>query len=279
MTRATLVEANGARIPAIGLGTWPLTGEACSEAVRVALEVGYRHIDTAAIYGNEEAVGAGLRAGGVPRDEIFVTTKVWWENLGGAKLERSAEASLQRLGLDQVDLLLIHWPNPDLSVAEVIPGLCAAKRAGLARHIGISNFTAAMVEEAVKITTEPLVDNQCEYHPYLDQSRVMAATRRHGLAFTSYSPLGRAGLTEEPVLRDIAAAHGKTFAQVILRWHVQQPGVVAIPKASSRAHIAENLDVFDFALSEEEMRRISALARSGARVVNPVFAPAWDNAA
>ena len=279
MSHAPLVRANGAAIPAIGLGTWQLRDEGCVEAVRWALDAGYRHVDTASMYGNEEAVGEGLRAGGVRRDEVFVTTKVWPDDLAPGDLERSTEASLRRLGLDHVDLLLIHWPNAAIPLRGSIEALCKVKRAGLARHIGVANFTVALIEEAVRLAGEPLVTNQCEYHPYLDQGPVLAACRRHGLALTSYCPIGRAAVLSERAVRDIARAHGKTPAQVVLRWHVQQPGVVAIPKSGDKGRIKENIAVFDFALTDEEMRRIADLARRDGRMVAPSFAPEWDAAA
>lgn len=279
MSHAPLVHANGAAIPALGFGTWQLSGDACTEAVGWALEAGYRHIDTASMYGNEEAVGAGMRASRLPRDQVFVTTKVWHDDLAPGDLERSAEASLRRLGLDAVDLLLIHWPNSGIPLRGTMEVLSRAKRQGLARHIGVANFTVALLEEAVALSGEPLVTNQCEYHPFLDQAPVLAACRRHGLSFTSYSPLGKAAALSEPLLRDIAAAHGKTPAQVVLRWHVQQPGVVAIPKSGNRQRMTENLGIFDFTLSDEEMRRISALARPDGRLISPGFAPDWDMAA
>ena len=272
---APLVRANGAEIPAIGLGTWQLRGDAASEAVAHALTVGYRGIDTAAMYDNEEAVGAGIRAAGRPRDEVFVTTKVWYTDLAPADLQRSAEASLKRLGLSEVDLLLIHWPNAAIPLEGTIAALCEAKRRGLARHVGVSNFPVALVERAVTAATEPLVANQCEYHPRLDQSKVIAACRRHGLAFISYCPIGKGALLETPAVTDIAARHGRTPAQVVLRWHVQQ-GVAAIPKSGNATRIAENLDVFGFALSDEEMRTLASLARPDGRMVDPGWAPRWD---
>ncbi len=279
MTDPITVEANGARIPAIGFGTWQLQGDACADAVRWGLEIGYRHIDTAAMYDNEEAVGAGLRASGLDRDSVFVTTKVWPSDLAPGALERSAEASLKRLGLSAVDLLLIHWPSADVPVADSVRALANAKRRGLARHIGISNFSAKLVEQAVAATDEPLVTNQCEYHPYLNQDRVRAAGRRHGMAFTSYCPLGRGELIGDATVRAIADARGKTPAQVLLRWHVQQPGTIAIPRSSNHGRIAENLAVFDFSLSDEEMRRLSSLARPDGRIVSPAWALPLDEVA
>ena len=279
MPTAHLVDANGAQIPALGLGTFRLEGDACVEAVRTAIAAGYRHIDTAKMYANEKEVGAGIAACGVPRDDLFVTTKVWWEDIAPGDLERSAEASLKRLGLSVVDLLLIHWPNKAVPVADCIGALCEAKRRGLARHIGISNFPSAMVREAVRLASEPIVANQVEYHPRLTQSAVLAATREAGMALTSYCPLGRGEILADPTVASIATAHGRTPAQIVLRWHVQQPGVVAIPKSGNAERIAQNLDVFDFALADEEMLAISGLARPDGRVVDPAFAPEWDRTA
>jgi diketogulonate reductase-like aldo/keto reductase len=276
MPTAPLVHAHGAAIPAIGLGTWPLKGEECTAAVMEALRVGYRHVDTARMYDNEEAVGSGLKGSGVPRDEIFVTTKVWYEDIAAGNLERSAEASLRRLGLDTVDLLLIHWPSPEVSVEDSVAALCNAKRKGLARHVGISNHPVALMKRALEAATEPLVVNQCEYHPQLDQSAVLGTCRDNGMAFVSYSPIGRGGMLADPTIAGIAARHGKTPAQVVLRWHVQQPGVVAIPKSGNPTRIGENIALFDFELSDDEMARLHAMARPDGRMIAPVFAPEWD---
>ncbi|NNM72907.1 aldo/keto reductase [Enterovirga aerilata] len=274
---APFVHANGAAIPAIGFGTWTLNGERCVEAVGWALQAGYRHIDTAARYENEVEVGEALRVSGLARDEIFVTTKVWWTDIAPGALERSAEASLGRLGLDQVDLLLIHWPNPAVPLAASTAALCRTRKLGLARHVGVSNYPSAMLDEAVRLASEPLVANQVEYHPFLDQGPVRRACGRHGMALTAYAPLGRASAVRDPTLARIAAAHGRSVPQIILRWHMQQPGIVAIPRSGSREHIVQNLDVFGFALSDEEMARISALARPDGRIIDPDFAPTWDD--
>jgi diketogulonate reductase-like aldo/keto reductase len=276
MTTVPFVEANGARIPCLGLGTWTLRDRSCSDAVRWALQAGYRHVDTAAMYGNEEAVGAGLREAGLSRDEVFVTTKVWHSDLAPDDLRRSVEASLRRLAVSHVDLVLIHWPNGEIPLTGTLQALSQVKRQGLARHIGVSNFSARLVEEAVRLSDEPLAVNQCEYHPYLDQSLVRDACRRHGLAFTSYCPLGKGDLTNDPVIRAIASTHGRTPAQVVLRWHVQQPATIAIPKSGNRIRIAENLDIFGIALSEDEMRRISGLARFDGRMVYPSWQVEFD---
>jgi diketogulonate reductase-like aldo/keto reductase len=279
MPQAHLVQANGAAIPAIGFGTWTLTEDACIEAVGWALGAGYRHLDTARMYGNEAEVGQGLKASGLGRDEVFVTTKVWWTDIAPGDLERSVEGSLGRLGLDKVDLLLIHWPNPAVPLADSTAALCRVKAEGLARHIGVSNYPSALLDEAVRLATEPLVCNQVEYHPYLDQSAVKRACERHGMAMTAYSPLGRSALLADTTIKAIAEGHGRSVSQVVLRWHMQQPGIVAIPRSTKRQNIVSNLDVFGFELTPDEMAHISALARPDGRFVDPDFAPGWDRAA
>jgi len=271
------VAANGANIPAIGFGTWPLKGEECVGAVRCALESGYDHVDTAAMYDNEAEVGEGIRASGRSRDSVFLTTKVWYDNLGDGDLQRSAENSLRLLGFDDVDLLLIHWPNLNIPLAESIGALCDARRRGLARNIGVSNFPSAMLNEAVKIADEPLCANQVEYHPFLNQDAVLGACRAHGMAMTAYAPIARAGdLLRQSVIRDLAREKQRTEAQIVLRWHLQQEGVVAIPKSANPDRIRSNLALNDFALSDEEMSRISALARPDGRTIDPAWRPKWD---
>ncbi len=273
------VHAHGADIPVLGLGTWPMKGATCVEAVSHALQVGYRHLDTAAMYGNEEEVGRGLRRSGLRRADVFLTTKVWWTDIGEGALQRSAEASLRRLSVSYADLILIHWPNKDIPLAESIRALCAVKKHGLARHIGVANFPADMLRQAVDLASEPLVANQCEYHPMLNQDAVLAAVRGFNSAFVSYSPLGRGGLMEDPVVTEIARRLQRTPAQIILRWHIQQPRVCAIPKSADPRRIEENFQVFDFALAEEDMAALSGLARPDGRIIDPDWAPAWDKAA
>ena len=269
--------AHGAEIPAIGFGTSGL-GSGAAAAVDAALKAGCRHIDAARKYGTEEGVGEGMRASGVPRGEIFLTTKVSHENLRPKDFARSVDESLRALGVDYVDLLLIHWPNPQIPISEPIPALAKAKREGLTRHIGVANFPVALLDEAVRLCPEPLVTDQVEYHPYLDQSKVLAACRRHGMVLTAYCPLGRGRLFKDPVLAEIAQKKGRTLAQIALRWLVQQGDVVPIPRSSNPARIAENLAVFDFELSEEEMARISALKRPGGRIANPsAYGAPWDS--
>ena len=269
----------GAQIPAIGLGTFRLNGASAVSAVSGALALGYRHLDTAAMYDNEKQVGEGMRASGVARDQVFVTTKVWTTDIAKGDLQASAQASLSRLKLDQVDLLLIHWPNKDILLAHSIEALCDAKQRGYARNIGVANFPAAMLDDAVRLAAthgEQIATNQCEYHPRLSQAKVLEACRRHGVVFVSYSPLGQGRLTEDEAIASIAARHGKTPSQIVLRWHVQQEGVAAIPKAGSEGHQRDNLDVFGFVLPEEDMRAIAALAKPDGRMVKPGFMPEWD---
>ena len=254
-----VVKANGAEIPVLGFGTYPLKGETAREAVGAALDAGYRHIDTAAMYGNEAEVGEAIRAQGTPRDEIFVTTKVWPIDIAAGRLVASAEASIEKLGIGPVDLLLIHWPAPGMAVANQVTQLCEARRRGLAKFIGVSNFSPEQVEEAVRSADVPLVANQIEHHPGLDQRATFDACRKHGMAITSYSPLGKGRLLRDRALVALAREKRKTAAQIVLRWHIQQPGNIAIPKSADPKRIAENMQIFDFELSDEEMQRVSAL--------------------
>ena len=270
------VEANGARIPALGLGTMTLKGDVCVTAVSTALKQGYVHLDTAERYGNETEVGEGLRASGLDRGQVFVTTKVYQDKLAPADFERSFEESLQKLKLSSVDLLLIHWPNPNVPLADTMRALCKAKADGRARHIGIANFTLPLIEEAVKLATEPLVTNQIEVHPFLDQSKVIAACRRHGLSVTAYCPLARGKVPGDPVLTRIGQAHHKSASQAALRYLVQL-GVIVIPRSSNAERLAQNMAIFDFKLSDAEMAEIGKLKRPDGRVVNPPHAPKWDN--
>jgi 2,5-diketo-D-gluconate reductase B len=269
------VEANGARIPAVGLGTWDLRRRTCAGIVEQALRLGYRHIDTAEMYGNEREVGEGLRASGISRDDVFITTKVWPDNLAPADLERSTKESLARLRLSHVDLLLIHWPSPRIPLADTLGALCRMKQAGFARHIGISNFTVPLIEEAVRLATEPLVTNQIEWHPYIDQSKVVVACRRHGLSVTAYSPIARGRAGNDSQLQRIGMHHGKTAGQVSLRFLIQE-GAVVIPRTSKPERLKENMTIFDFELDQAEMDEIRGLSGRSARVVDWSGAPNWD---
>ncbi len=264
-------------IPALGFGTSPLTGGLSAETVLAALKSGYRHIDTARKYGTEPAVGEALRASGVPRQDIFLTTKVSHENLRADDFARSVDESLAALGVDYVDLLLVHWPNPQIALSETMPALASAKRRGLARHIGVANFNISQLDQAVELCPEALVALQAEFHPFLDQSKLLAAARRHKLVYVAYCPLARGRLFGDPVLADIAEKRGRSVAQVALRWLLQQD-VAAIPFSSKPQRIADNFNVFDFALTDDEMKRIAALKRADGRVANPAgrVPGGWD---
>jgi diketogulonate reductase-like aldo/keto reductase len=263
-------------MPQVGFGTSQL-GD-CAELVTTALRLGYRHIDTAWKYGSEKGVGAGIRASGVPRSEIFLVTKVSHEYLRAADFARSLDESLKNLQVDYVDLLHVHWPSMDrVPLAETMGALAQAKRRGLTRHIGVANFNIALLEQARHACPEPLATLQAEYHPYLDQRKLLDYCRRQGMIFTAYCPLARGRVFTDPVLAEIARARGKSVAQVVLRWLLQQGNIAPIPRSSNPGRIAQNLDLSGFTLDEGEMQRIHALARPDGRIANPAGrAPAWD---
>jgi diketogulonate reductase-like aldo/keto reductase len=269
------IQANGAKIPAIGLGTWELRGRTCARIVEQALRLGYRHIDTAQMYENEREVGEGLRASGVKRDQVFLTTKVWPSHFAPHDLERSARESLVRLRLTEVDLLLLHWPNPQVPLVETLGALAQVRQQGLARHIGVSNFTVALIEEAVAACPAPLVCDQVEYHPYLDQTRVREACARHGMALVAYSPIAKGRIRNDRALLRIGDRYRKSAAQVCLRWLVQQ-NVSAIPRTSRLERLSENIEIFDFELSAAESAEISAMSRGDGRLTDFGFSPKWD---
>ena len=248
----------GRGMPALGLGTWQLRGGACERAVRTALELGYRHIDTAEMYGNEAEVGAAIRAAGVDRADLFITTKVWPDHFRAPALRRAAEDSLRRLGTDHVDLLLLHWPNPAIPLAEPIGALDALHDEGKALAIGVSNFDAALLKEAQALARAPIACDQVRMHVQSPQRELLAHARSQGIAVTAYSPLGQGGLRDHPTLARIGARHGRTAAQVALRWILQHEGVAAIPKASGEKHLRENLDVFSWSLDDAEMAEIAS---------------------
>lgn len=266
----------GSRIPALGFGTWHLRGQEGCDAVRYAIDVGYRHIDTAARYENEEEVGRAIAQSGLPRSDFFVATKLRYLELDPDQIERRTIESLERLGMEQVDLLMPHWPSPTFPVADVMKALRHVQDKGYARRIGLSNFPLAQVREALEAFGAPLFANQVEYHPFLDQSTVLAGLRAEGMLLTACVPLARGAIETDPVIGAIGEARGRSPAQVTLRWLVQQNGVIAIPKASRREHIKSNFEIFDFTLTDAEMARIGAL-RGGRRLVDPDWATVvWD---
>lgn len=238
-----------------------------------ALAAGYRHIDTAAMYDNEAEVGRGLRASGIDRSEVWLTTKVWVDALEPQELRASLERSLHRLEVDQVDLLLMHWPSPDVPLERTLEAMTKLREERKTREIGVSNFPSALFREALDLA--PVIVNQVEYHPFLSADAVLEVCEERDVELTAYRPLAKGKVDGEPVLHAIAAAHGKTPAQVALRWLIGQPRVSAVPKASTPERRRENLDVFDFELSPEEHARIDALPKDR-REVKVAWAPDWD---
>jgi diketogulonate reductase-like aldo/keto reductase len=249
------VEAGGATIPKLGVGTWRMRGRECTEAVERALEMGYRHVDTAEYYDNHRAVGEGLARAAVDREDVFLTTKVWRTNLRAADVRRSVEQALEDLGVDDVDLLLIHWPNRSVPVEETL-GAMAEYHPDRVRHLGISNFSVSQLREAREAVDVPVVADQVEYHPHERRDDLLTACIDDGVCLTAYSPLAKGRLVDDDTLVEIGERHDRTAAQVALRWLLQQPNVAAIPKASSEAHLRENLGAFGFELSGAEMDRI-----------------------
>ena len=263
----------GTAVPALGFGTFRLPGDDCREGVEHALGIGYRHIDTAQGYHNEEFVGEGLRRAGVPREDIFLVSKVSPDNFAGDGAATSTLESLRKLGTDYVDLMLLHWPNPEVPLEEPLTALARLQREGAVRHIGVSNFPPSLVEQAGAVTE--LFCNQVEYHPYLSQTRLLEQAQRHDLLLTAYCPIARGKVLDDPVLRDIGARHGKTPAQVTLRWLAQQERVAAIPKSAHAQRRMDNFDIFDFELSDDEMKAVFALDREQ-RLVDPAGGPDWE---
>lgn len=272
-TQAQTVTVRGVEVPKLGYGTYQVEGGEAYEGVLDALELGYRHVDTARVYGNERDVGRGIADAGVPREELWLTTKVWRDDAAADDVRRSCEAQLADLQVDYLDLLLLHWPA-EAPLAETLGALDALREEGLTRHVGVSNFPSALLREAVQLA--PIFTNQVEYHPYLPQGPVMHACLEHDVLLTAYSPFARGLVFQDPLLAEIGARYGKSAGQVSLRWLLDQPNVIAIPKASSRDRRAENLDVFDFDLTDEERGAIAALSHRHLRTSDPDFAPAWD---
>ncbi|WP_176059382.1 aldo/keto reductase [Paraburkholderia sp. BCC1876] len=272
------VHAGNAAIPAIGFGTYGMTAADIHRVIPAALGAGFRHIDTAQIYGNEGEIGRCVAASGIPRSEVFLTTKVWVSNYPEQLFEASVDESLRKLETDYIDLLLLHWPGSHVPLAEQIAGLNAVVRAGKVRHIGVSNFNRALMAEAIQLSAAPLVTNQFEYHPYLNQSLLIDSTLQAGLAVTGYCGMAVGRVFAEPTLKEIAARHERSVAQIVLRWLVQQRGMVALSRTTRIDRLAENLAVFDFELTSADMTEIYALATADSRIVDPPgLAPRWDS--
>jgi 2,5-diketo-D-gluconate reductase B len=269
------VEAHGCRIPQIGLGTMTLTGEAGVQAIKTALKIGYRHLDTAAHYGNEKENGEALRASGVKREDVFITTKIRQDDAMPDDFARMLDQSLANLKLPQVDLLLIHWPSKTVPLKLTIGALCKAKKDGKTKHVGVSNFTTALLDEAWAVTSEPLVCNQIEVHPFINQDKIIAASKKRGMAVVAYVPIARGKVPGAGALERIGKAHGKSAAQVSLRYLIER-GLIPIPRSTKPERLKENFEVFDFKLSDAEMAELKKLNATNMRVVNPPHAPVWD---
>ena len=266
--------ANG--IPVLGYGTYPLTGAECRDGVAMALDLGIRHIDTAQLYDNEKDVGHAIAKSGLRRDEIYLVTKVARDNLGRRHFMHSVEESLDKLGVEQVDLLLIHWPPAEADFDQALDSLCAAQGSGLAREIGVSNFTIALMRRAAKRAGQKLINNQVEFHPLLDQSQVRAEAEKLGMVLSAYSPLGRGAVLKDPVVVEVATRLKRPPSEIALRWIIQQ-GVVAVPMTTKRDNARSNLKVLDFELSPADMARLSEASRQNRRLVSPLgWAPKWD---
>ncbi len=275
-----IVTRGECRIPAIGFGTYKLDPGLGTEAVATALSVGYRHIDAAQLYDNEAEVGEALVASGIPRDELFVATKVRADRNAPDDFLRSVEQSLRDLRLDRVDLLLVHWPVFPQGLPATIGALLEARERGWTRFVGVSNFNRPQLREAQAVAVGTLVTNQVEYHPFLDQTAMLAELRGQGMLLSAYSPLARGRIAQDPVITQIAARHGRSSGQITLRWLVQQGDVVAVPKASGAERMRANLSVFDFALDAAEMAAIAALGAAGLRLVAPAdLSPDWNREA
>ncbi len=269
-----ILETNLLAIPRIGLGTWQLRGAEASAAVEGAIGLGYRHIDTAAMYGNEEAVGAGIKASGLKREEIFLTTKVWWTELAPDALRASAEASLKRLGTPYADLIHIHWPAKGMDLAASLTALAKLRTDGLARAVGVCNFPPGLLKRALDLRIAPIAALQVECHVYLWQEKLAALCREHDLALTAYSPVAKAQVNDDPALQAIARKHGATPVQVAIAWLMAQPNLVAIPKSGRAQGQKENLAAASLSLDAEDLAAIAALPKDR-RLVNPDFAPDW----
>lgn len=262
-------------MPRLGLGTWPMKGAECQAAVESALAMGYRHLDTAEMYGNEDAVGAGMAASGVPRGELFLTTKVWNDKTDGAAVRAALHASLERLKTPYLDLYLVHWPSPAMQLESILGALAEAREEGLARHVGVANFPRGLMVQAVEANVVPIACLQVEHHVFLSQRRLLEWCRPRGIALTSYTPVAKGQVAEEPEVLRIAAKHGVTPGQVALAYLLAMPGVAAIPKAAGAERQRENLGALDLALDPDDLAALSALPKDR-RLVNPGMAPDWD---
>jgi diketogulonate reductase-like aldo/keto reductase len=270
MVREKIITKTGS-VPSVGFGTYKLTGQTCVKAVEEALQIGYRHIDTAQFYKNEDEVGLAIKNSGIFRGNVFITTKVFPTDFN--RIMKVTEVSLRKLKMDYVDLLLLHWPSDDETNKIAIDGLNEALNKGYAKSIGVSNFNIEKLSMALKHA--PVVCNQVEYHPYISQQKLLAFMKENGMFMTAYSPLAKGKVFRDGVLLELAAKHNKTVSQVVLRWLLQQGDIAVIPKATATERIKENLNVFDFGLSVKDMEVISGLSGDN-RITNSAWSPKWD---
>jgi 2,5-diketo-D-gluconate reductase B len=265
----------GLDVPEIGLGTYKLHDRECENVIRTALDIGYRHVDTAQMYKNEREIGKALSVSNVPREDIFLTTKIWHTNLESDDVLQSTEESLRQLDTPYVDLLLIHWPNDQYDLRATIESMLVLRDQGKAMNIGVSNFPLSLLKKVNDEIRAPIFSNQVEFHPFIDQLDLLDYAIENDIMLTAYAPLAKGKVAENDELREIAEKYDKSAAQVSLRWLIEQENVVAIPKASTKEHLQENFEVFDFFLEDDDFDRIDQLEKS-MRLVNPSFAPDWD---
>jgi 2,5-diketo-D-gluconate reductase B len=269
------LNTQGIRVPKLGLGTFKLTGEGCVTGVASAIGLGYRHIDTAEMYGNEAEVGAGIKASGIAREDLHVTTKVWHENLAPDAIKRAFDASQKKLGLDVIDLYLVHWPSKGMDLPAIFKTLMGFKDEGRIRALGVANFPVKLMKQAVEEIGAPVACNQVEYNAVFDQTKLLTYLRAKSIPLVAYCPLGQGRLADNDVMKTIAAKHGVSAAQVALKWLLDQDGVAAIPKASRKESQQANLDALKVTLDDDDRKAIAALPKAQ-RLVNPGFAPEWD---
>ena len=262
-------------LPRLGLGTFRMQGDACRAAVESAFALGYRHIDTAEMYGNEEAIGAAISAAGIARGDLHVTTKVWHENLAPDSIRRAFDASLKKLRLDHVDLYLVHWPSRNMNLPAIFETLMKLKAEGRTRAIGVANFNIALLKKVVEEIKAPIACNQVEYHVMLAQTRLRQYLTAKSIPLVAYCPLAQGRVASDPDLAAIGRKHNATAAQVALKWLLDQDGVAAIPKASRSESQQANLAALGVKLDDADRKAIAALPKDK-RCVNPGFAPAWD---
>lgn len=269
-------ERDGGKMPVLGFGTFQSQGDTCRNAVKTALDIGYRHVDTANMYENESAVGQGIKDSGVPRDELFITSKLKMHHLDPDGVRASCENSLRELDIEYLNLLLIHWPEESVPLADTLGAMAELKKEGKIRHLGVSNFTVDWLTRAIAAVDEPIFCNQIEYHPFLSQESISGLCREKGIGVTAYSPLARGQAVTDDRLKAIGRTYNKSAAQVALRWILQQPGTIAIPKGTSAEHIRANFDIFDFELEPNDIITINAIEKDR-RLINPEWGPRWDD--